>query len=131
MYIYSALYNFVKLLFWAEKPLLSCVYVLGGGVEASSIAGFGESDILCCSERGRRIVISRLHLPVSSKFQPDTFIFVLASESEAIYCIKKITSSVENSAVEFLTSTFAPPRNDEILFTPSLNKSIYPRGALC
>ena len=126
MYIYSALYNFVKLLFWAEKPLLSCVYVLGGGVEASSIAGFGESDILCCSERGRRIVISRLHLPVSSKFQPDTFIFVLASESEAIYCIKKITSSGENSAVEFLTSTFVPPRNDEIPLTPLLKNTFTP-----
>lgn len=130
MYIYSAFYNFVKLLFWLEKPLLTCVYAREEG-KSSSIAAFGQCRTLCDSENVRRIEILRLHLPVSLKFQPDTFTSVIASESEAIYCIKKITSSGENSAVEFLTSTFAPPRNDEILFTPSLNKSIYSRGALC
>ena len=97
-----------------------------GGGKSSSIAGFWLCNILCHSERMRRIAILWQYCPVGLEFQPNTFTPVIASESEAIYCIKKITSSGENSAVEFLTSTFAPPRNDEI--TPSL-EYIYPGGA--
>ena len=99
-----------KLSFGAISLDLTCFY-LGGWGKYSSIAGFGRCSILCHSERMRRIAISRQYCPVGLEFQ-NTFTPVIASGSEAIYCLKKITSSGENSAVEFLTSTFAPPRND-------------------
>ena len=79
-----------KLSFGTISLDLTCFY-LGGWDKYSSIAGFGRCRMLCHSERMRRIAISRQYCPVGLEFQ-NTFTPVIASGSEAIYCLKKITS---------------------------------------
>ena len=49
---------------------------------------------------------------VVSEFQPNTFTTVIASVSEAIYNIKKITSSGVNISICVFSFELVPPRND-------------------